>query len=177
MRPDGGALLSLAGFFAIISLFAIGGANSAVPEIHRVAVDVQHWLSDRQFSDTFALAQLTPGPNVIIVTLIGYHVAGIAGALVATLAMCGPTSVLAFFVGRAAERLKGSVWHRTLSRGLVPVTLGLIASSATVIATTPGYSWLALAITLGTALTAYFVRVHPLWAFAVAALLGLSGLV
>ena len=111
MKADGGTLLLLAGYFALMSLFAIGGANSAVPEMHRFAVDVQHWLTDQQFSDTFALAQLTPGPNVIIVTLIGYHVAGLAGALVATLAMCGPTCVFAYFAGRASERFKGSTWH------------------------------------------------------------------
>jgi chromate transporter len=177
MKDTGGTLLTLAGFFATMSLFAIGGANSAVPEMHRYAVDVQHWLSDRQFGDTFALAQLTPGPNLIIVTLIGYHVAGIVGALVTTLAMCGPACVFTFFVGRASERFKKSAWHNALSRALVPVTLGLTAASATVIAASSDYNWIALAITLGTALTAYFVRVHPLWAFAVAALLGLTGLI
>jgi chromate transporter len=177
MKTDGGTLLTLASFFAVLSLFAIGGGNSAVPEMHRFSVDVQHWLSDRQFADTFALAQLSPGPNLIIVTLIGYHVAGILGAMVTTLAMCGPTGVFAFFAGRASDRFKGATWHNALSRGLVPVTLGLTASSATVIATSSDFNWIALAITLGTAVTAYFVRVHPLWAFAVAALLGLSGLV
>ena len=177
MKDPGGTLLTLASFFAVLSLFAIGGGNSAVPEMHRFSVDVQHWLTDRQFADTFALAQLAPGPNLIIVALIGYHVAGVAGALVAMLAMCGPTSVFAFFVGRASERFKGASWHGALSRGLVPVTLGLTAASAIVIATTADYGWLAAGITAGTALTAYFVRVHPLWAFAVAALLGLSGLV
>jgi chromate transporter len=176
MKDLGGTLLTLAGFFAVLSLFAIGGGNSAVPEMHRYAVDVQHWLTDPQFADTFALAQLTPGPNLIIVTLIGYHVAGVLGALVTTLAMCGPTGVFAFFVGRASERFKGSFWHGAVSRGLVPVTLGLTASSATVIATTADYGWVAAAVTFGTAVTAYFVRVHPLWAFAVAALLGLCGL-
>ena len=100
----GGTLLTLAWFFALMSLFAIGGANSAVPEIHRFAVDVQHWMTDPQFSEFSALAQLTPGPNVIVVTLIGYHVAGLAGALVATLAMCGPTCVFAYFVGRTFDR-------------------------------------------------------------------------
>jgi chromate transporter len=98
--------------------------------MHRYAVDVQHWLTDRQFADSFALAQLTPGPNLIIVTLIGYHVAGIAGAVVATLAMCGPTSLLAFAVGRASERFTGAAWHGALSRGLIPVTIGLTAASA-----------------------------------------------
>jgi chromate transporter len=177
MKTGGGTLLTLASFFALVSLFAIGGANSAVPEIHRYAVEVQHWLTDRQFSESFALAQLTPGPNVIIVTLIGYHVAGVIGGLVTTLAMCGPTCVFAYFVGRTSDRFKGKTWHGALSRGLVPVTLGLTASSATVIATTSDYGWLAMAVTAGTAITAYFVRVHPLWAFAVAAVLGLAGLV
>jgi len=177
MKADGGVLLTLAGYFALMSLFAVGGANSAIPEMHRLAVSVQHWMTDQQFSDSFALAQLTPGPNVIIVTLIGYHVAGFVGALVTTFAMCGPTCLFAFFVGRASERFRGSSWHGVLSRALVPVTIGLTASSATVIATTSGYGWQGALITLGTALTAFFVRVHPLWAFAVAALLGVSGLI
>ena len=86
MKTDSGTLLTLASFFAVLSLFAIGGGNSAVPEMHRFSVDVQHWLTDRQFADTFALAQLTPGPNLIIVALVGFHVAGVLGAVVAMLA-------------------------------------------------------------------------------------------
>jgi chromate transporter len=177
MKSEGGSLITLATFFAVTSLFAIGGGNSAIPEMHRYAVDVQHWLTGQQFADSFALAQLTPGPNLIIVTLIGYHVAGIAGAVVATLAMCGPTSVLAFLVGRASERFTGAAWHGALARGLVPVTLGLTEASAAVIAGVADYNWVAAAITLATACIALFMRVHPLWAFAGAALLGLAGLV
>ena len=85
--------------------------------------------------------------------------------------------VFAFFVGRASERFKGSFWHGAVSRGLVPVTLGLTAASAIVIASSSDYGWAGAAITAGTAITAYFMRIHPLWAFAIAALLGLSGLV
>jgi hypothetical protein len=119
MKCDSGTLLTLAGFFALTSLFAIGGAKSAIPEIHRFAVDVQHWLSDRQFADSFALAQLTPGPNLIIITLIGYRVGGVATAIVATLAMCAPPCVIAYLVGRTAERFKGAAWHGAISRGLI----------------------------------------------------------
>jgi hypothetical protein len=57
----------------------------------------RHWMTDAQFADMFAISQLSPGPNVLIVTLIGYHVAGIAGALVATFAMCGPSAVICLF--------------------------------------------------------------------------------
>ena len=105
MNSDTNPLLSLAWTFGLMSLFAVGGANSAIPEMHRVAVDVHHWLNDKQFADVFAISQLSPGPNVLIVTLIGYAVAGVAGALVATLAMrCRPQRWLimlaACFAGR-----------------------------------------------------------------------------
>ena len=106
--------------------------------------------------------------------MIGYHVAGIAGAVVATLAMCGPTSVLDFIVGRASERFTGAAWHGALSRGLIPVTIGLTAASATVIASIADFSWVAAAITLATACIALFMRLRPLWAFGAAALLGLA---
>jgi chromate transporter len=177
MKGEGGALLTLAGFFAVMSLFAIGGANSAVPEMHRFAVDVQHWLTDRQFGDTFALAQLTPGPNVIIVTLIGYHVAGLIGGVVATLAMCGPTCVFAFFVGRTFDRYRGAKWHAALSAGLIPVTLGLTAASGAIVAIASDSNWRAAGITVATAAICYWVRIHPLWIFAIAAVLGAAGLV
>ena len=101
---DLGTLGTLAWFFALMSLFAIGGANSAVPEIHRFAVDVQHWMTDKQFADAFAISQLSPGPNVLIVTLIGYTVAGVLGAVVSTLAMCAPTAILAYTVSRILLR-------------------------------------------------------------------------
>jgi len=77
-------LLALAANFALLSLLAFGGIGAVTPEIHRVAVEQLHWLSEREFVDYFAIAQGAPGPNVLFVTLIGWHVAGIAGALVAT---------------------------------------------------------------------------------------------
>ena len=80
MNSNGNPILALLWTFGLMSLFAVGGANSAIPEMHRVAVDVQHWMSDKEFADLFAISQLSPGPNVLIVTLIGYSVAGIAGA-------------------------------------------------------------------------------------------------
>src|SRR5262249_56047169 len=102
---------------------------------------------------------------------------GIGGAVVATGGVCGPGWVLAFVVGRASERFTGAAWHGALSRGLIPVTIGLTAASAAVIVSVADYSWMAAAITLATACIALFMRLHPLWAFAAAALLGLAALV
>jgi chromate transporter len=176
MTSEIGTLLTLAGYFALLSLFAIGGANAALPEMHRLAVEVMHWMSDRQFADMFAIAQVTPGPNVIVVTLIGYHVAGLMGALVATLAMCGPTCVFAFFVSRAWDRFKDAPWRMAIQAALVPVSIGLIGASAAVVASATAQSGVAVAVTALSAVVTYTVRVNPLWIFAGAALLGLGGL-
>ena len=175
MKPDG-TLLALAGHFALMSLFAIGGANSAVPEMQRLAVEVEGWMSARQFTDIFAIAQVTPGPNVIIVTLIGYHVAGLAGALVATLAMCGPTCVLAFYLGHVWERFKHAPWRAAIQAGLAPISVGLIAASALVVASGIAHNLVAVTIILATAVITYTTRLNPLWIFAAAALIGLAGL-
>ena len=168
-------LTSLAGYFALLSLFAVGGANAAIPEMHRVAVDVMHWMNDRQFADMYAIAQMSPGPNVIIVALIGYHVAGFAGAGVAITAMCGPTCTLAFFVARTWDRFKEARWRMAVQAGMVPLSIGLIAASASVLAQTADHNVYAGLITAATAAAAFFTRVNPLWIFMAAGVLGLSG--
>jgi chromate transporter len=168
-------LIPLFGYFALLSLFAVGGANAAIPEMHRIAVDVMYWMSDRQFADSFAIAQISPGPNVIIVTLIGYHVAGLAGAAVATVAMCGPTCVFAFLVARTWDRFKEARWRIAIQAGLVPVSLGLIGASAFVLARSADHNIYAALITAVTAIVAFATRVNPLWLFAVGGVLGLSG--
>jgi len=168
-------LSTLFGYFAALSLFAVGGANAAIPEMHRVAVDVMHWMSDRQFADTYAIAQISPGPNVIIVTLIGYHVAGLAGAAVATVGMVGPSCTVAFVVARFWDRFKDAPWRAAVQAGLVPVSIGLIAASASVLARAADHSVAAWFVTAATAAVAYWTRVNPLWVFLAAGLLGLSG--
>ena len=172
-----GSLLTLAGFFGVLSLFAIGGGNSAVPEMHRFAVEVQHWLSDRQFADSFALAQLTPGPNLIIVTLIGYHVAGILGALVATLAMCGPTAILAWYVSRLLRRSGHSRWPAIIQTALVPLSIGLMAASGLILAQAADRTWVGGLITAVAAVLAFTTRLNPLWLLLAGGFLGFAGVI
>ena len=83
-------LLDLARHFLTLSLLSIGGANAIIPEIHLRAVEIEHWMTDADFSEMFARSQAAPGPNVLIVSLIGWKAAGVVGALVAMLAMCAP---------------------------------------------------------------------------------------
>lgn len=162
-------------YFATLSLLAVGGANAAIPEMHRIAVESMRWMSDKQFADVFAIAQMSPGPNVMIVTLIGYHVAGFAGAAVATVAMCGPSCVLAFGVAHVWDRFKDARWRMAIQTGLVPVSLGLIGASAFVLAGAADNNIYAAAITAATALATFFTRLNPLWLFSAAGLIGLAG--
>jgi len=175
MRSDAGTLLTLTLQFAFLSLFAVGGANAAIPEMHRLAVEVMGWMTDRQFADIFAISQLAPGPNVIIVTLVGYQAAGLAGALVATLGMCGPACLVAYGVGLTWERFKHARWRIAIQDGLTPISLGLIAASALIIARTADHTPVAFLVSAGAAAIAFGTRLNPLWIFLVAGALGLAG--
>ena len=177
MKVDGEVFITLAVQFAIMSLLALGGANAVVPEMHRQAVELRGWMDERQFADMFAISQVAPGPNVMIVTLIGYQVAGFSGALVATLAMCGPTAVLAHFLGRTWDRFKDTKWRIAVQQGLVPISVGLVGASAIVLTRAADHSLVAGVVTAATAATAYWTRWNPLWLIAMAALVGLAGLV
>jgi chromate transporter len=177
MKADGDILVTLAVQFAIMSLLALGGANAVVPEIHRQTVELRGWMDERQFADMFAIAQAAPGPNVMLVTLVGYHVAGVAGALITTFAMCGPTAMLALYLGRTWDRFKDAPWRMAVQAGLVPISVGLLAASAIVITRAADHTWVAAIITVATAAVAYWTRLNPLWLIAIAGLVGLMGLV
>jgi chromate transporter len=175
MNSDANPILTLAWTFGLMSLFAVGGANSAIPEMHRVAVDVQHWLTDKQFADVFAISQLSPGPNVLIVTLIGYSVAGVAGALVATLAMCVPTAVLAYFVSHLLNRSSHSRWPGIIQAALVPLSIGLMGASGLILARTSDRTWTAALVTAAAAVLAFATRLTPLWILLAGGGVGFAG--
>ena len=177
MKADGELLITLAVQFGLMSLLALGGANAVVPEMHRQAVELRGWMNERVFTDMFAISQAAPGPNVMLVTLIGYHVAGLAGALVTTFAMCGPTAVLAHFLGRTWDRFRDAPWRVAVQAGVVPISVGLVGASAIVLTQAADHSWLAVAITVATAATAYWTRCNPLWLIGISGLAGLTGFV
>ncbi len=174
MNSNGNPILALLWTFGLMSLFAVGGANSAIPEMQRVAVDVQHWMSDKEFADLFAISQLSPGPNVLIVTLIGYSVAGIAGALVATVAMCGPTAVLAYCVSRLLQRSQHARWPAIIQAALVPLSIGLMAASALILARSSDQSVPAALMTMAAAVVAFATRLNPFWMLLAGGIFGFS---
>ncbi|WP_454625784.1 chromate transporter [Bradyrhizobium cenepequi] len=177
MNQDANPIWTLVWTFGLMSLFAVGGANAAIPEMHRIAVEVRHWMTDKEFADVFAISQLSPGPNVLIVTLIGYSVAGIAGALAATLAMCGPTALLAYYVSRLLTRSRHSRWPAIIQAALVPLSIGLMAASGFILARTSDQSWIAAVTTVTTAIVAFATRLNPFWLLLAGGVLGFAGVI
>jgi chromate transporter len=167
-------LLALALIFTELSLLAFGGGNTILPEMQRQVVQVHGWMSSRDFSALFALAQAAPGPNMMVVPLVGWHVAGWSGVLVSSLAKFGPSSLLTGIVLGLWKRFKDRPWRRVIQAGLVPMTVGLVCSSAALIAEATSTHWLLVAITAAGAGLMLATRLHPLWILAGGAVAGLA---
>jgi chromate transporter len=180
MSDDGDVLLQLAIGFAAISMIAVGGGIAVVPEMNRLVVDVHGWMSDARFAQLFALAQAAPGPNVLVVGLIGWQVAGLPGMLVATLAVTGPAGFFAFGFSKLRGKLAGARWLRIVEKGLVPIAVGLIFSSGIILAqgaahpAGPGaaISALAVGLTVFSTLFVWLTDRSPLWVLGVGAVAG-----
>jgi len=159
----GNPLWAIVAAFAPFSLLMFGGANAIIPEIHRQAVEVRSWLSDDEFATLFAVAQAAPGPNIRIVSLIGWHVAGIPGLLAATIAINVPHCLLTFGIGRAVAAVGDAPWSRVIKDVLVPVPVGLIVASGVVKGRAADHALLAVCISAATAAFIVFTNRNPMW--------------
>ena len=156
-------LAELFAAFFFLAFLAFGGATALLPEMHRVIVEQNHWLNDASFAHLYAIAQAAPGPNVLVVTLIGWEIAGLAGALVATLAICLPMSVLVFFLFRHWERFRGAHWQQSIQIGVAPLAVGLVFSGASLVGVSAGLAWSGwLLVALTVFLNLCWNRLHPL---------------
>ncbi|HEY8024902.1 MAG TPA: chromate transporter [Burkholderiaceae bacterium] len=171
------SLAEVAWYFVLLSMVAIGGANVLIPQMHHQLVEVRGWMSSNDFVSLVSLSQAAPGPNILIVSLLGWKLAGIPGALVATFAMCLPSSLTVYFFSRFWQRYKEARWRGVVQGGLVSVTIGLILASAYVLTREADHGGAAYAVTGLTAFLTVRYRTHPLLLLAGAGLLGLAGLI
>jgi chromate transporter len=165
-------MLQIAFYFALLSLVSVGGMPSVMPEMQRVVVDVQGWMSAAEFTQLFAVAQAAPGPNVLVTALIGWKVAGLAGGMVALGAFCGPAAALAYSIGGFWDRMRDAPWRKVFQRALVPITVGFVFSGGYVLGTPGGLDWGNALIMGASAATLYATRLNPLWILAAGGLLG-----
>ena len=170
-------IFELAGIYSQLSLLAFGGGNSILPEMQRQVVQVHHWMTAREFASLYAIAQAAPGPNMLISTLVGWQVAGLPGALVATAGMTFPSCALTLAVSSIWFRFRDANWRRVVQTGITPVTVGLIGAGATLLARTTSATL--PTFLLSAAATLLFLRgkIHPLLVLAACAAIGATGLV
>lgn len=166
-------LIALALVFTQLSVLAFGGGNAILPEMQHQVVNVHHWMTAEQFSSLFAIAQAAPGPNMMIVPLVGWHVAGFAGLLVTSIAKFVPSSLITIFALNFWQRFKHHPFRHRFELALKPVTVGLVLVSAWLIAEASAQSLLIVGIVILTTILGLFKKIHPLWVMLVGASLGI----
>jgi chromate transporter len=119
-------VLQVLAVFSLLSVLAVGGGAAVIPEMKHLTVGVAPWIDSNQFGEIYSLGQLAPGPNMLMVSVIGFHVAGWLGALAALLGFFVPSGLITFHVGRVWDRFEANPWRASIARGLGPVTVGLI---------------------------------------------------
>jgi len=175
--------LQLVLHFATLSLLGIGGAITTLPDMHRYLVDRQLWLSDAQFNASVALAQAAPGPNILFVALMGWHVGINAGggwlapmgAIITLAGILLPSSIIAYSGGQWSHRNRELRAVRAFKAGLAPTVIGLLIATGTVLATATGSTldqWPVWLIAALSTLIVWRTRLHILWLLGAGALVG-----
>jgi chromate transporter len=186
--------LHMLGHFLSLSLLAVGGAIATAPDMHRYLVEQQHWLTESQFSDSMALAQAAPGPNLLFIPLMGWNVGinsaggvasgaaawgwGLLGVLTSLLGMLLPSTTLALAAARWSHQNRERLGVRAFKAGMAPVVVGLLASTGWILAHAqdgPHNNWPLWLLSATVALLVWRTRIHLLWLLAGGALLGASG--
>jgi chromate transporter len=174
---DTAAWWQLFGHFALLSLLAIGGAITTVPDMQRFVVGERAWLSDAQFSGSVALAQAAPGPNVLFVAVIGFNIGGLPGLLATLGGSLLPSTALVLGAARWGARRRDHPALRAFTEGLAPVTIGLLLSTSWVLTDPVRTHWGVLPLVTGTVLFMLRTKLTPLWPIAAGAAAGMLGFV
>lgn len=164
------ALVQLAAIFAPLSLVTIGGGQAIIAEIQRQVVEVHAWLTHAQFAADFAISRMAPGPGSLLVTLIGWQVAGFWGAVVATAALLLPTGFLIYGVTHIWGRYQGAAWQLALERGLRPIAAGMMLAAGWVLLKTLNGGMPAKLIAIASLCVLLRTRISPLLLLLVGAL-------
>lgn len=122
--------------FSGISLTLFGGGYVVIPALHELFVENLNWLTSAEFADGIAIGQITPGPIFVTATFIGYKVAGVLGAFLATVAIFTPPAVLTVLLSRFVKILNQSSVVKAAMKGVRAAVIGMIFASAITIGQT-----------------------------------------
>ena len=172
----GASLAKLFTTFLKIGLVFFGGGFVLIPVLHQTLVETLRWLSPQEFIDGVAISNLTPGPISVLATFAGYRLRGVVGALVATAALYLPAAVLMLVLSHQYERLKDRKETQLFLAGIVPAVIGLVLSTATLLASATLHSWRAFVFAGLALLVLIRWRVHPAFVLAVGAVAGAAAI-
>jgi chromate transporter len=162
----------LAANLAVLSSISFGGFPTVLPNVHELAA-ANGWLTDREFANLFAVSQVMPGPNMILMmSFIGLKVGGIAGAIACALATFGPPCAIYYASYRLWDRFRDMPWQRIVRRALVPLTIGLVVAGGYVMARAGYTGWQSAAVTAAAAALILLSRINPLWILTAGGALG-----
>jgi chromate transporter len=170
------ATLILAAHLAVLSSISFGGFPTVLPDVHDFAV-AKGWVTDQEFANFFAVSQVTPGPNMILMmSFVGLKVGGIPAAIAAALATFVPPCAMYYLSYRLWYRFRDLPWQRIVRRGLAPLTIGLVIAGGYVMARSAAIGWQSGAITAAAVVLMLGTRLNPLWILTAGGVLGGLGL-
>jgi chromate transporter len=171
------APIALTAHLIVLSSISFGGFPTVLPDVRNLVVVTHGWVTDQEFANFFAIAQSIPGPNMILMmSFVGWKVWGFPGAVASAFATFGPPCAMYFGAYRVWDRFRNAPWQRIVRLGLVPVTMGLVIASGTVMARAADAGWRAAAVTIAAAAITLTTRLNPLWLLLAGGALGGLGL-
>lgn len=162
-RWDAPLEIQLLTTFSGISLTLFGGGYVVIPALHELFVDNLQWLSSPEFADGIAIGQITPGPIFITAAFIGYKVAGVTGALLATAGMFTPPAVLTVVLSRFVDEINRSVALKAAMKGIRAAVIGMIFASGVTIGQTIDWSAVTAVLFVGVLFISYKYNVSPVY--------------
>jgi len=164
-------LIHLAWTFALLSVLAVGGGTAVLPEIQTILAH-QFGIDHTQFVHIYSIGQLAPGPNMLMVLVIGYQIAGLMGAAVVLLSFFLPSSLMCFYMGRLWNRFGENPWRRSIQNALEPISIGLMSSGVYAVAKASVVSGSTLALALVTLYLILRTKINPVLVILVSGGLG-----
>jgi len=153
-------LIHLAWTFALLSVLAVGGGTAVLPEMQTILAH-QFGIDHTQFVHIYSVGQLAPGPNMLMVLVIGYQIAGLIGAGVVLLSFFLPSSLMCFYMGRLWNRFGENPWRRSIQNALEPISIGLMSSGVYAVAKASVVSGITLALALVTLYLILRTKINP----------------
>jgi chromate transporter len=148
--------------FGLLSLLAVGGGTAVLPEM-QIILKEQFQVDHMKFVEVYSIGQLAPGPNMMMVIIFGFQLAGLAGALTVLLSFFLPSSILCLTVGRIWVRIGESPWRRAVQNALEPISIGLMCSGVYSVAKAAINGPISIALALTVLAALLFSRANPVF--------------